>query len=219
MTRASDVAIDSPGGPLPGFFARSFDFPNPTVIVVQEWWGLDGHIQDVALRFTGSQEYSSIAPDLYRGKQTTEPDQAEKLMMGLDRDAVMADLKATVEWLVRQGVERIAAVGFCMGGSLVFDLAHEDDRLSAAVAFYGMTDYEGRTPAAPLQAHYGTEDEWSAEQLEAVRAHLEVHGGEVHVYQGAAHAFFNNTGDTYDPDAAELAWERTLAFVGTHLGD
>ena len=87
-----------------------------------------------------------------------------------------------------------------MGGSLVFDLAHEDDRLDAAVAFYGMTDFEGRTPAAPLQAHYGTEDDWSAEQLEAVGAHLEAHGGEVHVYPGANHAFFNDAREDHDPE-------------------
>jgi carboxymethylenebutenolidase len=219
MTRVRDVVIDAPGGPLPAFFARSFDFPNPTIVVVQEWWGLDGHIQDVTLRFTSGHEWSAIAPDLYRGKQPDEPDDAEKLMMELDHDQVREDLKATVGWLVRQGVEKVGVIGFCMGGDLAFELAHEDDRLAAAVVFYGMPEYEGRTPAAPIQAHYGTEDAWSAEQLEAVRTHLEAHGGEAHVYAGAHHAFFNDAREDHDPEASELAWDRTLEFFAKHFGE
>lgn len=219
MTRVRDVVIDAPGGPLPAFFARSFDFPNPTIVVIQEWWGLDGHIQDVTLRFTSGHEWSAIAPDLYRGKQPSEPDEAQKLAMELDHDRVREDLGAAIGWLVRQGVEKIGVVGFCMGGDLAFELALADDRIAAAVVFYGMPEYEGRTPAAPIQAHYGTEDAWSAGQLQAVTKHLEAHGGEAHVYQGAHHAFFNDAREDHDAEASELAWERTLEFFAKHLGE
>ena len=217
MTRVRDVEIDAPGGPLPAFFARSFDFPNPTIIVIQEWWGLDGHIQDVTLRFTSSHEWSAIAPDLYRGKQPTEPDDAQKAAMELDHEQVMEDLKATVGWLGRQGAERIGVVGFCMGGDLAFELAHIDDRISAAVVFYGMGDYDGKAPLAPVQAHYGTEDRWSAQELIDVQRHLKAGGGEVHIYDGAGHAFFNDAREDFDPRAAEEAWARTIEFFSRHF--
>jgi carboxymethylenebutenolidase len=219
MTRVRDVVIDAPGGALPAFFARSFDFPNPTVIVIQEWWGLDGHIQDVTLRFTSSHEWSAIAPDLYRGKQPTEPDDAQKVMMELDRDQVLADLKATVGWLARQGATKIGVIGFCMGGSIAMDLAHEDDRVTAVAAFYGMTELEGRSLKAPLQAHFAGHDSITPEQQDAVRTQIDgsAYGGEVFVYPDSKHAFFNDSREDHDPEASELAWERALEFFGKHL--
>ncbi len=219
MTRVRDVEITTPNGPLPAFFARSFDFPNPTVIVLHEWFGLDGHIQDVALRFTSSHEYSSIAPDLYRGRLAEDAEEAEKLMTGLDRDAAFADLQATIAWLQRQGVEKIAVVGLSLGGDLAFDLAHRDDRLSAAVLFYGLGDHGGRTPLAPIQVHIGSEDAWYGEGIEAARAHLEAHGGEVHVYEGAQHDFFREADEAFDEEAAELAWDRTVEFISKRFQD
>jgi carboxymethylenebutenolidase len=220
MTRVTDVTIDAPGGPLPAFFAKSDDFPNPSVIVIQEWWGLNGHIQDVALRFA-AEGYTAVAPDLYRGKQTDEPDEARKLMMAMDEDQVVEDLKAVVGWLLESGAPTVGVVGFCMGGSVAFRFAFEEERLNAAVVFYGSADVSEKELHCPLIAHYGTEDDWTPEQLEEIRRLLarSHYASEVFVYEGAKHAFFNDTGDTYDEDAAQPAWERTLAFFRNELGE
>ncbi len=131
-------------GPLPCFLARADDFPNPSVVVVQEWWGLNDQIRGVARRLAG-ERYTAIVPDLYRGAVVEHPDEARKLAMELDRPRAVADLRAAVGWLLEHGVPTIGAMGFCMGGGLVWALAVDDDRLNAAVPFYGRADLEGKT--------------------------------------------------------------------------
>lgn len=193
--------------------------PGPAVVVVQEWWGLNDDIKDISNRFAG-EGFAAIAPDLYRGRQPTEPDELRKTAMSLDRAQVVDDLKATVRWALEQGATAVGAVGFCMGGSLVWELAHADDRLAAAVPFYGAADVRGRELLAPLLAHFGGADhsidrERRASLIEHLEAQSKPH--EAHVYEGAPHAFFNRTRDTYREDAATLAWERTLAFLREHV--
>jgi carboxymethylenebutenolidase len=172
------------------------------------------------MRFTNAQEWSAIAPDLYRGKQATEPDDARKAAMELDRAQVRDDLKSVVDWLQKQGVQKVGVVGFCMGGSIAMDLAHEDDRLAAVVTFYGSADLEGRTLKAPLMAHFGGDDgSVPPEKRDAIARQIESSGveGETFVYEGAGHAFFNDTREAHDPAASELAWDRTLEFFANHF--
>jgi carboxymethylenebutenolidase len=191
--------------------------PGPAMIVVQEWWGLDGHIKTFVHRL-GLVGYASIAPDLYRGKLPEEPDDARKLMMDLDREGAVGDLKHCVTYLRNQGATSVGVVGFCMGGSLVWQLAGSDDRLSAAIPFYGT--YEGGDPLCPLQAHFGSEDHFTPESLDELEAKLTSlgNGSELHRYEGAGHAFMNDTRESYDAVAAKLGWDRALGFVERHLG-
>src|SRR5260370_17709649 len=101
---------------------RGEDGASPAVIVVQEWWGLNDHIRDVARRFA-REGYFAIAPDLYSRqghKVATEPNLAAELMSGLKKEDGIADLQTTIQWLRAQKQTlwaRIGVIGFCMGGS------------------------------------------------------------------------------------------------------
>ena len=212
------MQIGGAGSPMEAVFGVPDGFPpGPAVIVVQEWWGLDGHIKSFVHRL-GLVGYAAIAPDLYRGKMAEEPDAAVKLMMELDRDAAVEDLKHCVSYLKNQGATSVGVMGFCMGGSIVWQLACSDDRLEAAIPFYGT--YEGGEPLCPVQAHFGTEDDFTPRALDELEAKLTAlgNGSELFRYEGASHAFMNDTRGSHDEGSAKLAWERALGFIERHLG-
>jgi len=212
--------IDAPGGSLPAYVAWADASLGPAVVVVQEWWGLDGHIEDVCRRFAG-EGFSAVAPDLYRGRQANEPDEARKLAMALDWEDALAGLRRSIDWLFERGAATAGVVGFCMGGSLSWAMAHADDRLSAAVPFYGGSGGEEGRLRCPVVAHFGAQDRSiPPERIEQVRRHLaeQAYAHRIFVYEGAGHAFFNDTRHSYRPEAATLAWERTLEFLRNELG-
>jgi hypothetical protein len=120
--------------------------------VIQEWWGLNPNIESFCRRFA-DEGFVAVAPDLYRGALTTEPDEAKKLMMRLDRPRAVEDLRAGLSMLMDRGATKVGAMGFCMGGYLTHELALSDDRLGAAVACYGLTDPKDRELLAPMQVH------------------------------------------------------------------
>jgi carboxymethylenebutenolidase len=220
MTGGERTTIETAGDPLPAYLAT----PDPglegraATIVVQEFWGLVPHIEDVCRRLA-AEGFTAVAPDLYRGRLAEEPDEARKLSMELDRDRAADDLRAVVGWLVDRGASSVGSVGFCLGGGLVWTLAHTEDRLGAAVVFYGLAEVHGLRRRAPLLAHYGTADRFPPEQIEEIRTRLASDGlpGEVVTYEGAPHAFFNDSRESYRPGPARAAWERTLAFLRDHL--
>jgi carboxymethylenebutenolidase len=209
------VEVASGPLPLPAYLAAPDGWPpGPAVVVVQEWWGLDAHIEDVTRRLA-REGFAALAPDLYRGRQPREPDEARKLRMALEEEAVLRDLSASVTWLFDRGATSVGAIGFCMGGGLTWSLALTDDRLGAAVPFYGHVDLRGRAPKAPVLAHYAEHDRFPEEMYEQVRARI---GDErFHRYPGTHHAFFNDARRSYDAQAASLAWERTIAFLRERL--
>ncbi len=197
----------------------------PGVIVIQEWWGLVPHIQDVADRLA-AEGFVALAPDLYGGKTTTEPGEASKLMMALEIETAAKDLTAAVEFLRshdRVSPRKIGSVGFCMGGALSLYLATIAP-IDACVVYYGIPfrgspDYSAIS--GPVLGHFAEIDEWaSREAVEALERELERFGKEVtfYIYPGTRHAFFNDTNPTvYDPEAARLSWERTLEFFRSNL--
>ncbi len=214
------VEIETPRGALPAFLVATEDWPRgPAVVVIQEWWGLNGQIRGVARRVAEG-GFAALVPDLYRGKQADEPNEARKLAMELDRTQAEADASAAVGWLLERGATGVGVVGFCMGGGIVWELARSEERLGAAVPFYGGVDFrEGGPAAVPFQAHYGAEDRFPQEMVEAIEAHRsDVPGSELHLYEGAGHAFMNEEDDGYRADAAALAWERMLSFFRERLG-
>src|SRR5690606_33974359 len=136
--------------------------PRPAVVVIQEWWGVDEHIKDVTRRFA-SEGFVALAPDLYHGKVTTEPDEARKLVMELDMQAAVGEIRAAIGFLLAQEYvagEKVGIVGFCMGGRLVLHTARVEEKLGAAVPFYGtpLTPREAAEVKAPILGHYGEED-------------------------------------------------------------
>ena len=199
--------------------------PAPGVIVVHEWWGLNGQIRQVARRLA-REGYVAIVPDLYHGAVTDDPEKAHELMRGLEDDAAIADLDAAIAWLRAQPAtakSRLGVVGFCMGGRYSELLDLHSRALSAAVMFYGPPVVDPKklaTLAAPLQGHFGSEDQViPAAKVESLRAGLGQAGkeGVVYVYAGAGHAFMNEQRPSYHADAARQAWSRTLGFLQKHL--
>lgn len=197
----------------------------PAVVVEHEWWGLNGQIRDFA-RTLAHQGYAVIVPDLYHGKVADDPERAHILMRGLERDVAVGDLEAAIGWLraqPRTAKSRVGTLGFCMGGGLSLALALASDQVDAAVMFYGTPDTDPADLAnlrAPLMAHFGAEDEGiTAERVQEFRNALGKAGkkAEIFTYAGAGHAFMNDTRPSYSPDAAKLAWARTLAFLQKHL--
>ncbi len=211
---------------LTGHLARLEDGePRPGVIVLQEWWGLDDHIRDVTNRFAEA-GYVALAPDLYKGQVTTEPNEARKLVMELDMAEAVNEIRSAVDYLQAQDFvagEQVGVVGFCMGGRLVLMTALAEEDLGAAVAFYGspLAPEETAGVMAPIMGHYGTEDGGiPVDGVTAMQEGLEAAGVEndIYIYEGAQHAFFNDTRPSYKADAADEAWTRTLAWFEQHLG-
>lgn len=219
------VKFDSNGAKVDGYFAAPETLgKSPGVVVLQEWWGLVPHIKDVADRFA-REGYVALAPDLYHGKTAHEPDEANKLMLDMKRDVAARDMKEAVQYvrLHPMCTGTVGVVGFCLGGGLALLAACGDSLVRACVDFYGVLP--GGQPSceqlnAPVLGLFGENDPWvpreAVEQLEQeLRAmHKTV---ETVVYKGASHAFFNDTGDSYDPDSAADAWRRTLAWFDRYL--
>ena len=202
--------------------------PFPAVVVIQEWWGLDGWVKDQA-RKLAKEGYVALAVDLYRGKVTDKTEEAHQLMMGLPEERGVADLKAGVDFLTaRKDVkpEALGVVGWCMGGKYAIKLAAEDSRVAAVVSYYGPPPTEETTIAkikAPLLGNYGGDDKGpSPDQAKAFAAALEKSGNkavDVKIYEGAGHAFANenNPWKGYRPEATKDAWARTVAFFDKNL--
>src|SRR5256886_16944421 len=111
------VGYPSNGASSEGYLARPTDGRGPGVIVIQEWWGLVPHIQAIADRFADA-GFVALAPDLYHGVQTTEPDEAGKLIMGLAMDQAAKDIAGAAEYLAARRHVRVGlgAAGFGAGG-------------------------------------------------------------------------------------------------------
>jgi len=208
-----------------GYLATPASGSGPGVVVIQEWWGLVPHIEDVCDRFA-AEGFVALAPDLYHGTTVpvTEPDEAGKQMMAMKLDQAGRDLSGAVDELLRRTARsEVGVVGFCMGGGLALVLAcQRPDAVAACVPFYGVIPWPGVAPdysamRARVLGHFAERDGFfgpeAARQLERTLRDL---GKDVafHIYPGADHAFFNDTRpEVYDASAAALAWQRTVAFL------
>ena len=220
------VEYDGAGSePLMGYLARPADEgPAPAVIVIQEWWGLNDHIKDVTDRFA-AEGFVALAPDLYHGQVTTEPDEARKLVMELDFPAAVGEIRSAIDFLQAQDYvagPKVGVTGFCMGGGLTMQTALVEEDCGAAVAFYGTPPdaEQGANLKAPLMGHFGEADGGiPVPKVEALFAAADEAGieNELYVYEGAPHAFFNDTRNSYREEAAKQAWERTLTWFGQYL--
>ena len=209
------------GGRTRGWLATA-GAGRPGVVVIQEWWGLNDQICGVADRFARA-GWNALAPDLYQGRVTQAPDEANHLMTGLDfPGATHQDIRGAVRHLAAEGA-KVGVMGFCMGGALTVAAAVHVPEVSAAVCFYGIPPKEFADPAkiaVPFQAHFANRDDWctpaAADALEqAMRS--AGRAPEIHRYD-AAHGFFNERrGDVYDAGCAQQAWERMTAFLGRTL--
>jgi carboxymethylenebutenolidase len=223
------VEFPSNGHTARGYLARSVEGAGPGVVVIQEWWGLVPHIEDVCERFA-AEGFTALAPDLYRGKSTTEPDEAGKLMMTLNLDEASKDMGGAIDYLKSSDAVRgsgVGVVGFCMGGGLALKLAVDRAAdVNAVVPFYGLIPWEGATPDwsrldCAVQGHFATQDEFfTTEQANQLEQTLRDLGKSVEIHHyDADHAFFNETRpEVHQPEDAARAWERTIDFFRQHLG-
>ena len=224
------IEFPSNGATGGGYLAEPSSGSGPGIVVIQEWWGLVPHITEVADRFA-AEGFVALAPDLYHGTKVPvgEPDEAGKQMMALDLQRAGTDLSGAVEELRRRtGRTHVGVVGFCMGGGLSLVLAcQRPDAVGACVAFYGLIPWPEAQPdystlGGPVLLHIAGRDEFfspaAAADLEATLKSL---GKQVesHVYEGAHHAFFNDTRpEVHDAEASDVAWRRTLEFLRAQLG-
>lgn len=218
---------DQDGETLMGYLARpTGEEAKPAVVVIQEWWGLNDHIKEVARRFANA-GYVAIAPDLYHGVVVSEPNEARKLVMELDMAEAVSEIQQAISYLLDQGFvagEKVGIVGFCMGGGLALQTGLVSDDLGAVVAFYGspLKPEQASAVKAPVLGLYGSADQGiPVDAVNAMGEALTAAGieNEINVYDGAQHAFFNDTrAASYNAEAAADAWEKTLAWFSSHLG-
>jgi carboxymethylenebutenolidase len=219
--------LNLPGGKARGYLAEAKrEERKAGLVVIHEWWGLNDHIKDIAGRFA-EEGYTALAPDLYDGKVTASAEEAGRLMQGLNQDRALEILKGAVEHLKGlPGVEagRIGVTGFCMGGTYALLLACRSNDIKASAPFYGDVpgDDDIKRLGAPVLFIGAENDNWiTKDKMARLKDALDRHGkeGEVKIYPGAGHAFFNDTRpDAYDEASAKDAWEQVKRFFATHLG-
>jgi len=212
-----------------GYLAKpKGDGPFRAVIVIQEWWGVDDHIKNVVERFA-KLGYAAVAPDLYRGEVAKEPSDAQRLNMKVQQPQALADIQGAVDYLVAQKYvkpSKVGVIGFCFGGRIAFNMSYAGKNVGAVAAFYSAginpTDTDFQNVSAPLIGFYGENDtgipvarvkEWEAQFKKYNKPN------EMNIYKGAAHAFFNDTRPSYNKEAAEDAWKKTLAWFDKYLVD
>jgi carboxymethylenebutenolidase len=205
------------GGRTKGYLAMAGQ-GRPGIVVIQEWWGLNDQICGVADRFARA-GYNALAPDLYKGRLTTEPDEANHLMTGLDFvDATHQDLRGAAQHLQAQS-GKVAVMGYCMGGALTIAAAVNVPEFAAGVCFYGIPPKAFADPAKigmPLQGHFANKDDWcTPAAVDDLEGTLKTAGVRREIYRyDAAHAFANERSAAYDVACANQAWERMTAFLG-----
>ena len=218
-----EVEFESNGGTAAGYLAVPESGSGLTTIVLQEWWGVDSHIRDVCDRFA-REGFLALAPDLYGGKTTDQPDEAQQLMMALSMEEAEKHMRGAVDYLAEhegfQG-KGVGSVGFCLGGGLSVWAASANPKVAAVVTYYyvmphGKPDFS--KIHAPVLGHFGDSDDFvPVDAAKALEKEMRDAGVDVkfEFYEGAGHAFFNDTNrlGTYDKEAADLSWQRTTEFL------
>jgi carboxymethylenebutenolidase len=224
---AERSAYDSPKGKINGYLVRGkARSKRPAVIVIHENRGLNPHIEDVARRLA-VEGYLALAPDLLsvNGGTPADEDKARELHQKTEREDMIAAALAAIPVMAKhdESTGKVGAVGFCFGGGVVNRMAAGSPDLAAAVPYYGVQVPAEMVPAinAALLLQYAENDDNINKGIPAYEAALKANNKKytLHTYPGTQHAFNNDTGAArYNKAAAELAWNRTLAFFAENLG-
>lgn len=219
------ITYPAGAGEMKATFARpKGDGRYPGVIVIHENRGLNPHIEDVARR-VAMEGYLAVAPDALSpfGGTPANPDEARPLFQKLESAANIKNFTAAVAYLKThpQSTGKVGCMGFCWGGGVTNQVAVNAPDLKAAVPFYGIQPAADDVPKikASLLLQYAGQDERINAGIAAYEEALKKAGVDfrTHIYEGTGHAFFNDTGTRYNKEAAQLAWERTLAFFKEKL--
>jgi carboxymethylenebutenolidase len=224
----SDVTIDYRGLKVSGYLSEPdvdlFPQARAGLVVIQEWWGLTDDIREIADRYA-TEGYLAFAPDLYHGEVAAEPDEARKLVMALERDLAAQEIDTVIAWLKgARGMTKVGCVGYCLGGGLALATAIRPTSGVDAVHVY----YGGGMPPSdqiaairvPVLGSYGADDAGiPKEEVDRLREALAAAGvpHEVVLYEGAPHAFFNDTRPSYRETAALDSWMRSTNWFARYL--
>ena len=220
--RTESLRVETKNGESTAYVARPDDDADVAVLVIQEWWGVNDHIKDIAGRYA-DEGFIAIAPDLYRGKIAKNPDEASKMMHDLAiEDGIDTISNAFAKAKEEYGISRFGITGYCMGGTFALRAACELEGLSAAVPFYGDIPEDNvlsklRTPTMFIS---GTKDAWiTPEKVAGLEKAAEKFGLPLEsIKYDADHAFFNDTRpEVYNEAAAKDAWGKAVAFFKENL--
>jgi carboxymethylenebutenolidase len=222
--KTESFEFNTAGGPSRAFVALPDQGAegSKAIILIHEWWGLAYHIEDIARRYAGD-GFVCIAPDLYRGKVTDDPQEASRLMHALKIEDGLDTIKNAMDKArERYGVAHFGITGFCMGGTFALRAACELEGISAAVPFYGDIPDEEilQKLKAPTVFISGTRDQWiNTEKVAALEDAAERFELPLQSLKyDADHAFFNDTRpEVYNPDAAKDAYATAVNFFNNNL--
>jgi carboxymethylenebutenolidase len=220
-----DIKYPGETGDVRAHFARpKGDEKLPCVIVIHENRGLNPHTEDVARR-VALEGFIAIAPDALSplGGTPEDVDEARSMIGKLDSESTVNNFVAAVKYLKThpQSTGKVGVTGFCWGGGMSNQVAVNSPDLVAAAPFYGRQPESEDVPKikASLLLHYAGLDQRINAGIEAYEAALKAASVDykIYMYEGAGHAFFNDTGSRYHEEAAKLAWKRTIAFFNEKL--
>lgn len=208
---------------LGAYRAEPASAPKGAIVVIQEIFGVNHHIRSVCDR-VAAEGYVAVAPSIFDrternfqcGYSADEVAVARKFVANPDWQAMMRDTQAAIDSV--KGVGPIGIVGFCLGGSVAFSAATKLDGLKAAIGYYGgaVVRFADETPKVPTMLHFGENDSGiPLTDVEIIRAKRP--DVEIHVYPGAQHGFSCDERASYDKPSADIAWQRTFAFLAKHL--
>jgi carboxymethylenebutenolidase len=223
-----EVQIPWNGSEIAGYLAVPEAGSGPGTIVLQEWWGLDDSVRAACDRFAGA-GFVALAPDLYGKETTNEPDEAQRMMMNLEMDKVARQMSGAVDLLAGHETvagDKVGSMGYCLGGGLSIWAASVNDKVGAAVSFYGVFPHgkpDFSQIKVPVQGHFGLADDFIPEEAaRGLEQELKDAGvdAEFFFYEGCGHAFAseNNRIGTGNEEAKGLAWSRTTDFLRANLG-
>jgi carboxymethylenebutenolidase len=212
------------GATAQGYLAPAQDARAPGVVVIQEWWGVQGQIKAVCDQLA-KDGFTALAPDLYGGKVVPYHDSAAAAaaMNALDfRKATGEVVRGAAQHLQQRG-GKVGITGFCLGGAVTVIACATLPELSAGVCFYGLPPESvaaGKDVKVPVQCHFASHDDWvTPEKASAFEQQLQAAGKtyEVYRYEGH-HAFMNpDRKEVHSAANAKQAWSRCIAFFRKHL--
>ena len=213
--RVDSLSIETTAGPTTAYVDRPGEDTNTAVILIHEWWGINQHVRDLARRYA-EEGYSCIAPDLYRGRVTTDAEEASTLMNALAIEDGLETIRRGVDAARdKYAFDQFVINGFCMGGTFALRAACEIPELKAAAPFYGDIPEEDvlKKLTVPTLFIAGKRDAWINEaKVNGLKEVATKHNLPVEVVSyDADHAFFNDTRpQVYDAEAAQDAWQKVL---------
>jgi carboxymethylenebutenolidase len=209
-------------GDTTAYIARPHTEATAGVVLIQEWWGINDHMRDIAGRYA-NEGYLCVAPDLYRGKVAADPDEASALMQALAIDDGIETIRKAIDATKEiHGVQSFGITGYCMGGTFALRAACEIPELKAAAPFYGDIPEANLLAKLSVSTLFiaGQRDAWiNPEKVSGLKDSAKKYNLPVEVVSyDADHAFFNDTRpQVYNADAAADAWRRVLAHFRTNL--